>query len=196
GEAQGAETDDDVVADGDHRRDPAAQIEPEREIDGDPHEAGQHEVDGLQLELPADLGADELDPPDLELAEGGPGTERALDAAGDFFRAHRLDQRQPDDVLAVVAELLDDALAQLNRGEARPDLGDRGHLLESHLDQGAAGEVEVVAQPAPDGERAEADQGEGDRDDIGPLPLADEVVVRTPKELDHIEIVSTFRRPM
>jgi hypothetical protein len=76
----------------------------------------------------------------------------------------------------------------MDRAETGPDLGDRGRLLEAHLDQRAAGEVDVVAQPAPDGERAQADQGQGDRDDIRPLPLADEVVVRILEELDHIEI--------
>ena len=133
------------MEDGDHRGHAAAQVEPEREIDRDPHEAAQHEVHGLELQLAADLGSDELDAPDLELAERGLGPERALDAAGDFFRGDPLDQRQPDDVLAVVAELLDDALAQLDRREAGPDLHDRRWLLETHLDQGAAGEVEVVA---------------------------------------------------
>jgi hypothetical protein len=34
------------------------------------------------------------------------------------------------------------------------------------------------------------------RDDVGVLSLADEVVIRVPEELDHIETACTFRRPM
>src|SRR5207249_11929328 len=62
--------------------------------------------------------------------------------------------------------------------------------------QGAAREIDVVAQPALDGERAQADQGYRDRDAVRPFPLADEVVVRILEELYHIEIASTLRRPM
>ena len=44
-------------------------------------------------------------------------------------------QGQPDDELAGVTELLDDAIAELDRGEARPDSADRRRLLEADLDK-------------------------------------------------------------
>src|SRR5438093_5845877 len=69
GERQRPEADEDVVEHGDDGRHTAAQVEPEPDVDRDPHKAGEHEVDGLQLEIAAHLGTDELHPPDLELPE-------------------------------------------------------------------------------------------------------------------------------
>src|SRR5262249_8266188 len=102
-------------------------------------------------------------------------------------------------VLAVVAKLLDDAFTQMDRAQAPADRGDRRRLLELHLDQRAPGEVEVVTETAMEGERAEPDQREHGRGDVGPLPLADEVVVRVLEELDHaaapLRIISRWFPP-
>ena len=78
----------------------------------------------LELQLPADLGPDELHPPDLGLAERG--VARRAPAAIVFARVLRgpPSERQADDELPRVAELLDDAVAEPDRAERRPDAVD------------------------------------------------------------------------
>ena len=169
---------------GDDRRHPAAQIEAHRDVEQDADQAREHRVDRLQLEVASHLRPDELHPSDLELPELRVAGERGLHPSRHLLGGHAR-ERQPDDELARVAELLDHRLAELDPGEARADLGHRRRALEAHLHERPAGEVDVVPETAPGHERAETEQREGDGDVVGPLPLADEVVVRVLEELDH-----------
>jgi hypothetical protein len=101
---------------------------------------------------------------------------------------------KPDDVLPRIAELLDDALADPGLAERGPDLADVGALLEADLHEGPPREVDVVVE-APRDQRAEPDDHGHDRDRVGDPAPADEVVVRVPEDLDHIDTLTTLPRP-
>src|SRR5438046_2705358 len=102
-EREGAQADDHVVDDGDDRRDAALEVEAEGDVDRDPHEADEHEVGRLQLQVTADLRPDKFDATDLEPSEPA-GRQRRPDALLDLLGAHGR-ERQADDKLAFVPNL-------------------------------------------------------------------------------------------
>ena len=97
----------------------------------------EHGVERLQLQVAPDLGADELHAPDLDLAPAAP-LPSAPGPAGLISSVFCSALGEPDQVLAGVAELLDDGAAQLELVEALTHLADRDRLVVAHLDQGAA----------------------------------------------------------
>jgi hypothetical protein len=178
----------------DHGRDAALEVEAQRDVEQDADEAEEDGVDGLPLQLLADLRPHELDPADLRFAEATLLHQRLLDLLRELLRGGG-GQRRPDDEFVRAPELLDDRFAHTDTAQGLADVADRRRLLEAHLHQGAAREVDVVAQ-ALRGQRHDADERDESREHVRPPAVADEVVVRVAKDLDHMEIVSTFRRPM
>ena len=67
----------------------------------------EHRVERLELQVAAHLGPDELHAPDLELGQAWPPGQGGLDLRGRPL-PEAVCERQPEDVLAGVAELLDD----------------------------------------------------------------------------------------
>src|SRR5262249_38588770 len=64
-------------------------------------------------------------------------------------------------------------------------------------DEGAAGEVDALAQATLGDHRDQPERDEGGGDQVGPLPPAHEGVVRIPEDLDHMESVRiAWRRVM
>src|SRR5437870_3442342 len=182
-----------VVEDRDDGRHPAPEIEPHGDVEHDPDQASQNRVDGLELQVATDLGADEFHTPDLELAERLVGGQRRLQTSAHFFGRGR-GQTDANQVFVGIPEALDDRVTQADLAQRRPDLGHRRRALEPHLGKRPTREVDVVPQPAVRDDRRDADEGDGDRNDVGPLPLADEVVVRALKQLDHMLIACSVRR--
>src|SRR6185436_20133447 len=95
-------------------------------------------------------------------------------------------RRNPDEVLLRVAELLDDALPHADPVERAADGVHRRGLLEAHLDQGPAREVDAVLEPALPGDVTQAGQGHDQRDHVRPVALVDEVVLRVGEDLHHL----------
>ena len=62
---------------------------------------------------------------------------------------------------------------------------DRGGLLEPHLDQRAAGEVDAVLEPALPGDVGEPGRGSRPPRSVRPAAPADEVVLRVDEDLEH-----------
>ena len=148
----------------------------------------------MRPQLLADLGAHELDPADLGFAEPGLLAQCTLDLLRQLLRGRRR-ERRADDELVAAPELLNDRLAHADAAERLADVGNRRNLFEANLDERAPGEVDVVTQPLRH-QRDDPDQRDEPGQHVGPAPIADEVVVRVPEDLDHMDTVSTFRRPM
>jgi hypothetical protein len=191
GERDRAEGDDHVVDQRDHRGHPPLEVEAERHVDEDPGHPRQDRVEGLELEIAADLGPDRLDPPDLELADRG--RQRLLGAPRELLeRLPR--QLGPNQVLLRIAEPLNDRAAELDAVQRGPDLLDLDGLGEPHLDQRAAREVDARRQPALVRDVGEAQEREPDRDRVGDPALADEVVVCVREDLEHEQARSRCAR--
>ena len=127
---------------------------------------GEHRVDRLQLEVPSDLGPDELEPAHLEA--GQPGLAQPLLDLLRGLLEGAARRGNPDQVLLGVAELLDDAVAQADPVERLPHGVDRRRLLEAHLHERAPGEVDAVPEPALPGDVAQPGQGHDEGDDDRP----------------------------
>jgi hypothetical protein len=139
--------------------------------------------------------AHELHAADLGRAQGGVLGQSAPDLGGDFLHRGVL-ERQPEDEFARVPELLDHALAELDLIQRGPDPFHRHRLLEAHLNEGAAGEVDAVPEAALHCHGTDPDEDEGDGQQVGPAAPANEIVVRIVEELDHIDRASCLREPM
>ena len=113
----------------------------------------------LELEIAPDLGPHELHPPDLELAQPASLASAAWTCARDLLggvssaRGSRMrySRGSPNSWMTLSPSLM------RRRAPAGSSV-DATRLLEAHLDQGAAGEVDAVAQAALDQPGAEADQ--------------------------------------
>src|SRR5262249_17376146 len=161
---------------------------PEVEADGhvnqDAGHPRQHGVECLELEVPADLGTHELEPPDLHVAA------RRLAEGGQYPLRQRLrivpGLVQPDQVFLGVAELLDDRVAA--QADLVETLAHRLHgdwLVETHLHERAAREVDSVGQTSAKEDRDQAQQDEPAREEVEPPTLADEIVIGVDEDLQH-----------
>jgi hypothetical protein len=91
--------------------------------------------------------------------------QRVEDAADQFALLDAFAQRQPDQHVACAAEVLHLGVADVHALDRGAHLADVGRLGVSHLDHGAAGELDRQVQPARQQEEHRRQEGE-QRDDV------------------------------
>ena len=155
---------DDVMRGGNDRGEAEPPLEPDGQIDQGHDEAQQNGHQRLALQLASDLGPDRFMAQDRVLPHTDAAVECAPDRCGHGVRFLRRGRRRRDaranHVRSVRAECLDVGTLEAPVVERRPDIRG-GHLLvQLHLHQGAARELDAVVEAARHQED-EADEHDG-----------------------------------
>ena len=171
------------MGNGDHGDHAVAEVESEGDVEQDASHPRQYRVEGLELQVPAHLRADELETPDLDLDPRRP-LQRILHVLRQLIGLLRA-LGQPDQVLLGVAELLDDGVSELDLVETLPHQIHGRRLVVADLDQRSAGEVDPVVEATDEEDPDQAQEHEPARGGVEPSPLAHEIVVGIDEDLDH-----------
>ena len=191
-EGEKRERDQEVVQRRRDGSDREADLESQGDVGQDAREREDRRQDPLALELladdrPDDLGADDLERPEIRLLERGHDGIGILTQIARALR-RRLRDADHDHVLGGVAVVLDDGVVPNPVGQrrhGRSDAIDGGRLLELDDDDAAASEVDAEREPpGRDGGRAGQDHEQRQADGVPAPPH--EVIIRRFENLHEV----------